>query len=77
MRSCLSGAFSASVNAYHTLPWTTLKYDTRQGGYVVGLTKEQLQGAPSFGASDAPAWGNRAYETSIHDYYKTNPYWAI
>ena len=25
---------------YHPLPWQTLKYDTRQGGYVVGLTKE-------------------------------------
>ena len=30
---------------YHPLPWNTLKYDTRQGGYVVGLTREQL-GAP-------------------------------
>jgi PRC-barrel domain protein len=31
---------------YHPLPWNTLKYDTRQGGYVVGLTREQLEGAP-------------------------------
>ena len=61
---------------YHPLPWQTLKYDTRQEGYVVGLTKEALEGGPAFGTDDRPAWGNRAYEQSIHDYYKTQPYWA-
>ena len=61
---------------YHPLPWATLKYDTRQGGYVVGLTIEQLQGAPTFGANEMPAWGDRAYEARIHDYYKTAPYWG-
>jgi len=61
---------------YHPLPWATLKYDTRQGGYVVGLTLERLQGAPTFGAGEHPAWGDRAYEARIHDYYKTAPYWG-
>jgi len=61
---------------YHPLPWVTLKYDTRQGGYVVGLTIEQLQGAPTFAANEMPAWSDRAYEARIHDYYKTAPYWG-
>ena len=61
---------------YHPLPWATLKYDTRQRGYVVGLTIEQLQGAPTFAANEMPAWGDRAYEARIHDYYKTAPYWG-
>ena len=71
------GGFLGIGEQYHPLPWATLKYDTRQGGYVVGLTKEQLQGAPTYGHQDAPAWGDRAYETRIHDYYKTAPYWGI
>jgi hypothetical protein len=50
---------------YHPLPWQTLKYDTRQEGYVVGLTKEALEGGPAFGTDDKPAWGNRAYEQGI------------
>ena len=54
-----------------------LNYDTRQGGYVVGVTKEQLQGAPMFGRDEVPAWGDRAYEQRIHDYYKTAPYWGV
>jgi hypothetical protein len=70
------GGFLGVGNDYHPLPWNTLKYDTRQGGYVVGLTKQQLEGAPRFASNDNPAWGNRAYEQSIHDYYKAPPYWA-
>ena len=71
------GGFLGIGNRYHPLPWSTLKYDTRQGGYVVGLTKQQLEGAPTYGAGESPAWGDRAYETRIHDYYKAQPYWGI
>jgi hypothetical protein len=39
---------------YHALPWSILKYDTRQGGYVVGLTIDQLKGAPTFSADELP-----------------------
>ena len=35
---------------YHPLPWATLKYDTRQGGYVAGINADQLKGAPTYGA---------------------------
>jgi len=70
------GGFLGIGERYHPLPWVTLKYDTRQGGYVVGMTKEQLEGAPTFGSNETPAWGNREYEEKIHGYYKTQPYWA-
>jgi hypothetical protein len=70
------GGFLGMGNQYHPLPWNTLKYDTRQGGYVVGMTKQQLEGAPSFAPTDSPAWGDRHYEQRIHDYYKAAPYWA-
>ena len=53
-----------------------MKYDTRQEGYVVGLTKEQLEAAPAFRRDEHPAWGDRNYEQGIHDYYKAAPYWA-
>lgn len=69
------GGFLGMGERYHPLPWNTLKYDTNQGGYVVGLTKEQLKGAPTYGRDESPAWGDRAYEQGIHDYYKTAPYW--
>lgn len=70
------GGFLGIGERYHPLPWATLKYDTRQGGYVVGLTNAQLENAPTFGAEESPAWGDRAYESTLHDYYKARPYWA-
>ena len=69
------GGFLGIGNRYHPLPWSTLKYDTRQQGYVVGLTKQQLERAPTYGANERPAWGDRAYEKDLHDYYKAPPYW--
>jgi hypothetical protein len=41
------------------------------------LTADQLKDAPTFAANENPAWGDRAYETRIHDYYKTVPYWGV
>jgi sporulation protein YlmC with PRC-barrel domain len=70
------GGFLGMGNDYHPLPWNTLKYDTRQGGYVVGLTREQLEGAPRFARGETPAWGDRNYEKSIHDHYRAPPYWV-
>ncbi len=71
------GGFLGMGERYHPLPWPTLKYDTRQGGYVVGLTKEQLEQAPTYAADETPAWGDRAYEQRIHDYYRAQPYWGV
>jgi hypothetical protein len=70
------GGFLGLGERYHPLPWATLKYDTRQQGYVVGLTIDQLQQAPTFAADQIPAW-DRAYESNLHAYYKATPYWAV
>jgi hypothetical protein len=70
------GGFLGMGERYHPLPWSTLKYDTGQGGYVVGLTKEQLEKAPTYASNESPAWGDRSYEEKIHSYYQTQPYWA-
>ena len=40
------------------------------------LTRQQLEGAPTYARTETPAWGDRAYEKSIHDYYGAAPYWA-
>jgi PRC-barrel domain len=53
------GGFLGVGERYHPLPWNTLKYDTRQGGDVVGLTRQQLEGAPTFARTETPAWGDR------------------
>jgi hypothetical protein len=33
---------------YYPMPWASLKYDTNLGGYRVGVTEDQLKGAPKY-----------------------------
>ena len=66
------GGFLGMGESYHPLPWAILKYDTRQGGYVIGLTKAVLLDAPTYNRDTVPDWSDRAYEERIHDYYKTD-----
>src|SRR6186997_3726220 len=40
------GGFLGIGEDYYPVPWSMLKYDTNLGGYVVGLTKDQLDKAP-------------------------------
>jgi sporulation protein YlmC with PRC-barrel domain len=52
------------------LPWATLKYDTKKGGYMVNLDKKMLTDAPSFDRNAEFNW-TPDYGRSIDGYYKT------
>jgi sporulation protein YlmC with PRC-barrel domain len=66
------GGFLGIGESYHPLPWNQLTYDTNRGGYVVNLTRAQLEGAPTYAASDTSAWDDPAYTRRIDDYYRTS-----
>ena len=63
------GGFLGMGSSYHPLPWNQLTYEPAQGGYVVDLTREQLEGAPTYSDSDAPRWNDPTYSRGIDDYY--------
>jgi sporulation protein YlmC with PRC-barrel domain len=67
------GGFLGIGDSYYPLPWKSLKYDTGQGGYVVDLDKDRLQGAPSYSRGEAPDWSNPGYGRQIDDYYGRFP----
>ena len=67
------GGFLGIGDSYHPLPWKSLTYDTSQGGYVVDLDKNRLQGAPSYSSSEAPDWSDPSYGRRIDDYYGPFP----
>lgn len=52
---------------YYPLPWQALTYDTEQGGYVVDVDKETLEGAPRY-ADEAPRF-DRAYGEQVYGHY--------
>lgn len=62
------GGFLGIGDEYSPLPWDQLTYDTDKGGYVVNLTKEQLQGGPRYRSDEEPTW-NGDYGRQVFRYY--------
>lgn len=62
------GGFLGIGERYHPLPWKALTYDTRLGGYVADVSREQLEGAPSYARDESP-WATPGYGRSVYDYY--------
>ena len=69
------GGFLGIGDKQHPLPWAALKYDTKLGGYVVGLDRAALEEAPSFAASEKVNWEDQAWGKKVHDFYNAEPYW--
>jgi hypothetical protein len=63
------GGFLGLGNDYYPLPWQSLKYDTRLGGYVTGVTETQLRGAPKYGRDTDWNWGDVTRTRALDDYY--------
>jgi PRC-barrel domain len=59
---------------YYPVPWPNLKYDTRLGGYRIGVTEDQLKGAPKYAKSQEWDWADRENDRRVYDYYGT-PLW--
>jgi hypothetical protein len=62
------GGFLGIGERYHPLPWDKLTYDTALGGYVVDVTREQLEGAPSYARDEMP-WSDPLYGQTVYGYY--------
>lgn len=55
------GGFLGIGEKYHPVPWSQLDYQEEMDGYVVPLTRDQLQNAPSYNLgelsqSDGDRW---------------------
>jgi hypothetical protein len=61
------GGIFGMGNDYYPVPWNMLTYDTEKGGYVVDLTREQLEDAPRHGA-EFPEYDHN-YGQRVFDYY--------
>jgi hypothetical protein len=68
------GGFLGMGEDYYPVPWSTLRYDTNLGGYLVNLTKDQLENAPKYSESQGWNW-SRENDRRVYDYYRANPYW--
>lgn len=69
------GGFLGIGEKYHAIPWSSLDYDSAQGGYVVPFSKEQLEAAPVYDINDLTSSDGKAARDKSYDYYKVPPYW--
>jgi hypothetical protein len=53
---------------HYPTPWANLKYDTRLGGYVIGITADQLNGVPKYSNDNDWAW-SRDNDERIYAFY--------
>ena len=67
------GGFLGLGHSHYPVPWAALKYNSNLGGYITGITEEQLKDAPAF--SD-DAWTDRSWEAQVHKHYNAPPYWG-
>jgi sporulation protein YlmC with PRC-barrel domain len=61
------GGFLGIGSDYYPIPWSKLKYDTRQAGYVVDIDKELLADAPRYD-DEEPAF-DADYDRQINTHY--------
>lgn len=69
------GGFLGIGERYHPLPWSMLTYDPRQGGYIVDIDRDRLEGAPTYGPGETPEWSDPTWGRTVHDYYGARGYW--
>lgn len=67
------GGFLGLGHSHYPIPWAALKYDTNLGGYVTGITEDQLRDAPAFSDN---SWKDRDWEKRVYSHYDVQPYWA-
>jgi sporulation protein YlmC with PRC-barrel domain len=63
------GGFLGIGESYNPLPWRSLTYDVRMGGYVVDVDRSRLERAPRYTASNLPDWTDRAYRSRVDEYW--------
>lgn len=62
------GGFLGMGTDRYPIPWSMLKYDTSQDGYVVPIDKAVLDGAPRYADASVPDYDD-TYTGSINKYY--------
>lgn len=59
----------------YPLPWEKLTYDPKRSGYVVDITREMLEAAPSLSLDAADRPSDRATDAALFGYYGVTMFW--
>jgi hypothetical protein len=62
------GGFLGIGTQHFPLPWKTMHYDQGVEGYIVDVTRDDLEKAPRYAVDEEP-WTNPRYGQTVNDYY--------
>ena len=57
------------------IPWELLKYDEGVGGYVLSLSKQELEGAPATPRDFDTGFSDQEWREPLYRHYGAAPYW--
>ncbi|MDI4656171.1 PRC-barrel domain-containing protein [Xanthobacter autotrophicus] len=69
------GGFLGIGEDYYPVPWQMLTYDESVGGFRVNISREQIENAPKYSASDDYDWSSDNGRR-VSDYYGVPPFSA-
>jgi len=69
------GSFLGMGGELHSLPWEKFHYNPELEGYQLGVTEDELKGAPTYPENARDTLYDRDYRTRTYDYWKVTPYW--
>ena len=61
----------------HPIPWDLLTYDVDRDGYVVAITRDQLEKAPTMTLDETDRPIDRDYQEEVSRYWGTMPWWGL
>lgn len=82
---CDSGKVAYAVLSYggvlgmgdklFAVPMNALQLDTKSECFILDVKKDALNDAPGFDKSNWPDMADQRWQTDVHSYYRTQPYW--
>lgn len=69
------GGFMGVGDKLFAVPWSALKVDTENRRFVLDAAKERLKKAPGFDKEHWPKTEDRTWQSDVHKFYRTKPYW--
>ena len=69
-------AFLGTASQVHPIPWNLLRYDVDRDGYVIDVTRERLERAPSFTLDSADRPREPSEDDEVFAYYGALPPWG-
>jgi sporulation protein YlmC with PRC-barrel domain len=71
-----TGGVMGMGEKYRPIPWSVLDYNADQGGYIVPLSRDKLENAPSYQMEDLTSDdGEIAIRTEAFSYYNAPQFW--